>query len=171
MNKTQLLNSKGKMITASGKVFDLMNPDINLIDINDIARALSRLYRWNGHADITVAQHSCMAAWYVSEEIQPHMLLHDAEEAYWGDIIRPIKYLYPEIEKEMTKLRKLIFKRFGLKYIYNKEMKEADNMCLMHEYEHVLKGEMVGRLAHHKWSIEMSESMFLTHCEYYNIKN
>lgn len=81
------------ILTATGKHFDLFEPDADLIDPRDIAHALAHLCRFNGHTCefYSVAQHSCIVAELVSEEHKLAALLHDAPEAYLGDMTRPLK--------------------------------------------------------------------------------
>lgn len=81
------------ILTATGKHFDLLEPDADLIDPRDIAHALAHLCRFNGHTRefYSVAQHSCIVAELVPEEQKLAALLHDAPEAYLGDMTRPLK--------------------------------------------------------------------------------
>jgi hypothetical protein len=86
------------ILTNSGKRFDLVDPKPEQVDINHIAHALSQIVRFTGHCQIplTVAEHSIR----VSQAIEgrgehPYVclwgLLHDAHEAYTGDISTPMK--------------------------------------------------------------------------------
>lgn len=78
--------------TASGALVDLLAPSPDDISFYDIARSLSRLNRYNGHAGgYTVAQHSCIVASFLPEEIRVHGLLHDAPEYAVGDVTSPMK--------------------------------------------------------------------------------
>jgi hypothetical protein len=85
------------IMTASGGPLDLMDPDPAAIEPADIAQALSRLDRWNGQGRFffPVAAHSLLAAHIPPgssfDEYRAHLLLHDAAEAYIGDIARPMK--------------------------------------------------------------------------------
>lgn len=56
------------------------------------ARALSRLRRWNGASDVTVAQHLVDACDRAPLAIKGYILLHDIEEDKTGDLITPIKH-------------------------------------------------------------------------------
>jgi hypothetical protein len=69
-------------------------PRADEIDFNDIAVALSRTCRFNGHSRVfySVAQHSCLVALHQSDpELFLPALLHDAHEAYVGDVVTPLK--------------------------------------------------------------------------------
>ena len=90
--------------TYSGKYIDLLQTDPYDIGIRDIAHALSNLGRFTGHSKrfYSVAQHSVIASNMVClhPEIDYHMmqvcaLLHDASEAYLGDVSSPLKQLLP----------------------------------------------------------------------------
>ena len=97
--------------TYTGVMFEPLNPNLELIDILDIAHALSMLCRANGHfrSFYSVGQHciNCMkeaAARGYSERVQLACLLHDASEAYLSDVTRPVKQELPkylEIEKPL----------------------------------------------------------------------
>lgn len=86
------------MNLVSGGYFDLLYPDPAKVTLADIAHALSHLARFNGHTPggpLTVAQHSVLVAELV-QQIDPRpdivalALLHDAHEAYVGDITYPV---------------------------------------------------------------------------------
>ena len=89
--------------TYTGIMFDPLNPDPELVNITDIAHALSLLCRANGHFRnfYSVAQHSinCMEEAKergYSRKVQLACLLHDASEAYLSDVTRPIKQEIPK---------------------------------------------------------------------------
>lgn len=93
-----------QILTATGKRFDLYEPDADLIDPRDIAHSLAHLCRFNGHTRefYSVAQHACMVADLVPEQDKLAALLHDAAEAYIGDMVQPLKqwmYAYQDVEQ------------------------------------------------------------------------
>jgi uncharacterized protein len=123
------------------------------IDIRDIAHALSNICRFGGHVRefYSVAQHSILASMYIADRERwgIYGLLHDAAEAYVGDICRPLKRSlmvenycsFSQIEKDLE-IR--IFARFllvhgGLNpYLpewdrMQKAIKEVDNRLLVTE--------------------------------------
>ncbi|MBM4346349.1 MAG: hypothetical protein FJ100_23485, partial [Deltaproteobacteria bacterium] len=93
-------NSGTRFHTASGVSFNLSNPKAEDIRLTDIAHALSRIPRFGGHLDkhYSVANHSLVVL-RVFREARPQAtareqltaLLHDAAEAYVGDVITPLK--------------------------------------------------------------------------------
>lgn len=109
------------MVTHTGKQFFPYDPTVDQIDAVDIAHSLSLNVRFNGHCKwlYTVAQHSINCA-KVAEalgydvELQLHLLLHDASEAYISDLPRPFK-VYLDFYKEIEdKVQETILKKFGL---------------------------------------------------------
>jgi hypothetical protein len=133
----------GWMQTYTGKQFFPTRPRIEDIDIRDIAHALSMICRYGGHVDrfYSVAEHCILMSQAVSPENALWALLHDATEAYVGDMVRPLKYtpgleLYREIEDN---LMLLIAEKFGLSGGMPAEVHEADNRILLNERRALMK--------------------------------
>lgn len=85
------------MTTRSGRFLDLNEVRPQDIHLGDIAHALAQICRFNGHTTrfYTVACHSMGMAQYAANKKLPtelvlKCLLHDAKEAYYGDITRPV---------------------------------------------------------------------------------
>src|ERR1700757_1336901 len=80
--------------TFSGKRFSLLEPQPDQICIEDIAHALSLQARFTGHVKYhySVAQHCWYASQIVAPEFALEALMHDASEAYIGDMSRPMKH-------------------------------------------------------------------------------
>jgi hypothetical protein len=129
--------------TASGARFNPFAPDPTAISVDDIAQALANLCRFGGHcrAFYSVAQHSCHVADVVAGQggtaDETHWaLLHDAAEAYLGDLPQPIKQhsrlgeLYREAE---LRLQEAICRRFGLPPAPPPIVKEVDRGMLAAE--------------------------------------
>jgi uncharacterized protein len=79
--------------TASGRAAHLLAPRPDEIDIRDIATALAKICRFAGHTvtHYSVAQHSVLVAGNLPESLAVYGLLHDAHEAYLGDLVSPVK--------------------------------------------------------------------------------
>lgn len=102
MKTRQLTENCAWIETYDGGSFDFENPEKSTIRISDIAISLSRLARFNGHSlfTYTVGQH-CVLMEKALRKVYPaasplerlHVLLHDASEAYMGDMCRPLKYM------------------------------------------------------------------------------
>jgi len=88
-----------KILLRSGTMHDLLNPAANGDPIiEDIAHALANICRWTGHTSrfYSVAEHCIRAAAIAPPECKLHVLMHDAAEAYLGDVATPLKNLLPE---------------------------------------------------------------------------
>lgn len=103
-----------------GKFFPF-NPRPEDVQIKDIAKALSYLCRFNGHTAnfYSVAQHSLLCAELLLAERQPMRvallgLLHDASEAYFGDVPTPIKAYIPEINEIERRIETAVYEGLGI---------------------------------------------------------
>ena len=116
--------------TYTKKYFDPLNVDESLLDIKDIAHALSLICRGNGHVQYfySVAQHSLACAKEAkargySKEVILGCLLHDGSEVYLSDVTRPIKKeltYYLEVEDV---LQNVIWKHFIQRDLTKEETK------------------------------------------------
>ncbi len=130
----------GCMITFTGLLFDLMNPKPDDILIEDIAHGLAYNCRWNGATKtyFSIAEHCCMMYDLVPDHLKKTALMHDCEEAYWGDIIKPLKNLLAlEIRNKMRELRAMIFKKYGVKEICE-EIEAADFHLLQWDFQNLI---------------------------------
>lgn len=130
------------IITHTGKRFDILNPTPEMIDISDIAHALARICRFNGHTHqhYSVAQHSVMVADNVPEHLALEALMHDAAEAYIGDISSPVKWCIPEIKDIERRIEEVIEIKFGLRCGNIGAIKEADLRALATEKRDLITG-------------------------------
>lgn len=128
----------------SGRRLDLLDPTPVDIEIEDIARGLAFVARWNGqtvgeHA-YSVAEHSllvetlfCRIAPNAPVKWSMAALLHDAPEYVIGDMISPVKAAVgPEYEALDDRLTAAIHIRFGLPAVLpvavKKNIKKADKI-------------------------------------------
>ncbi len=120
---------------ASGRYFDYTNFGPKDIDILDIAHALSHLCRWTGHCGefYSVAQHSVYVSNIVAPAFALEGLLHDASEAYLGDVNRPLKFLLPAYREIEADVDRAIRTRYGLPLVESPQVKEADDILLVTE--------------------------------------
>lgn len=126
--------------TRSGYMFDLLSPDPNMVDIEEIAHCLSYQCRYNGHIPgenfLSVAEHSVSVCEKIQKSVESGAvnvaliaLLHDAHEAYTGDIAAPLKQLLPEIREIEKEIQDVIHKKYGLDEVSEKSagtVKRAD---------------------------------------------
>ena len=89
------IRNESWIATSSGGVFHLKDPNPDEVSIFDIAESLSKLSRFNGQLPsfYSVAQHSCLVMELLPQDAKPYGLLHDAHEAYIGDMTRPVSNL------------------------------------------------------------------------------
>lgn len=108
---------------SGGQKFHPLDPKPEEIHFVDIATALSNICRYGGHVKrfYSVAEHSYLVSLRVEElggdlYEQKWALLHDASEAYLGDIVRPLKYqpLFAEYLKYEKRLQAMIVGKFDL---------------------------------------------------------
>lgn len=139
------------MQTHTGKVVDLSRFAEEDICIEDIAHALSQIIRFTGHAKApySVAQHSLLVAEIAPPEHRLWALLHDASEAYLGDVASPLKTLLPQYRELEDQFQKVIAGRFGLPYPIPAAVKHADRVALMVEKRDLL-------LVQHEWPGEFA---------------
>lgn len=130
--------------TNSGKKIDLLKPDPAQIEIDDIAQALSFVPRFMGQTDTfySVLTHSVNVASLVPPQFKLAALLHDATEAYIGDVPTPLKDLlgnsYRDVE---ARLAMAIGTRFGVRCFLHSlpdVIREADRIMLVTEH-HLLQ--------------------------------
>lgn len=90
------------LVTRSNVKFDLVNVSAVNVRLEDIAWSLARIPRFIGHSRAfrSVAAHSVSCAalarrFRESERVQLLCVLHDAHEAYLGDLISPVVNVMP----------------------------------------------------------------------------
>lgn len=135
----------GKFTTYSGLEFSPEIIKTENITIKDIAHALSMICRFNGHIKnfYSVAQHCMQVSDHLRElgfnnKIQLCGLLHDAAEAYLGDIPTPIKKTLSDYSLLDKQYQRTIFKCFGLLNTWEQvylTIKEIDEEILKEEWE------------------------------------
>mgnify|MGYP003910789045 CR=1 FL=1 len=118
------------------------DPDPEQLDAGDIARALANLSRFGGHtrAFYSVAQHSVIVSQLVEErggdaEDAFAALMHDATEAYLGDMPHPIKHRSPlgaAFKDAEEHLEAALQQHFAIKRDVA-EIKRADRALLRHQ--------------------------------------
>lgn len=126
--------------TFSGIAFDLLNPKPEMILLEDIIHSLSLINRFNGAAifPYSVAQHSLYVASLLPPELKLHGLLHDAPEAYAGDMVSPLKKIMPAYKEVEATIARVVADVFSLAYPEPLEVKKADLAVLSAEREQVL---------------------------------
>jgi hypothetical protein len=173
--------------TFTGKEVNPLNVHLDDICIEDIAHALACTNRFCGHTrvPISVAQHSVYVSRFVQSEGQLHHqraplqgLLHDAAEAYLGDVTKWLKHSKPmkTFREAEDRLQCVIYEKFGLPWTMFLEVEWADRVMVRFEgmkgfgksfkinhpnYPPLTKAEIeaVGKWS--PWSWKQSEEAFL----------
>ena len=126
------------MRTVSGRCVDPLNFTADDVFISDIAHALAFQCRYNGHSvgHLSVARHCLWVSNQLQSTLHPELmltgLLHDAAEAYTGDLIRPLKHR-PELASFLEiehAIELVICDVFDID-LFNPLVKEADVWVLM----------------------------------------
>lgn len=138
--------------THTNRCFSLERPRPEDVDIEDIAFALGNLVRFTGHAgQITIAEHSVMVSRAVAPVNALWGLMHDAAEAYCGDVSRPLKRLlgasYRDIEHRVLAA---IAQSVGLEGDIPSEVKDADGRSMMTERDALMPGGPAWNPEHEK---------------------
>lgn len=84
---------------SSGKIVDVLRPRAEDVDFNDIANGLARVQRFGGQINAehySVAEHSVLVSRLCSPRNALLGLMHDASEAYIGDVVTPLKRQIPD---------------------------------------------------------------------------
>ena len=164
------------MMTYSGVVYRPFEPNSKDVRLDDIAHALSMICRYGGHTRwfYSVAEHSVHVSHMVPPDLALEALLHDAAEAYVGDMIIPLKWSGKLDEfKRIEKLNDLAIRiRFVLPHEESPEVKKADTDIRETEWTTLMQPippEMVWKWpgvldpsAHLKlWCPEVAEQKFL----------
>jgi hypothetical protein len=121
--------------TFTGRQYWPFDPRVGDFCIADIAHALSLIPRFGGHSKVaySVGQHSLYVSYGCSPANALCGLMHDATEAYLGDMVQPFKrgmYAYQHIEK-LTWGK--IAEQFGLPLDMPDEVKRVDAIALVTE--------------------------------------
>ena len=163
--------------TYTDRRVDLFEPKTSEISIFDIARSLSQQCRFLGHTTrfYSVAQHSILVSQLVPNEDALWGLLHDASEAYTGDLPRPFKGLLEMVQYRLAEGRLMvtICDRYNLRPEMPRSVELADRAMLATEFRDVttmtdvewIKNECglapLPNLKIEPWLPKMAETRFL----------
>ena len=103
-----------RIMLASGALFDLTDPEGSEFTLQDIAHGLGRVCRFAGQTNrfYSVAEHCFHVARNVPLEHARAALVHDASEAFIGDVRRPLEALLPAYREIEARIEDAIASRF-----------------------------------------------------------
>lgn len=149
----------------SGAMIDLQSPEGAEFLPSDIAHSLAHLCRYNGHVSqfYSVADHSLRVADIVSPENKLTALMHDATEAYLGDMVRPLKQIMPDYRALEGRLWRAIAQRFGMPAEIPQEVHDADEAVGRAEWRDLVVG--------HKAPLLIPRSPLQSACDFLEMFN
>lgn len=122
--------------TYSGNKLYLASPSVDDVCIMDIAHHLAGINRFSGATTVpySVAQHCVHVSYLVPQGYELAGLLHDAAEAYLGDMVKPLKvFLGDEFVSLENKFMNVIAEAFGVDFRDYAPIKRADLIALATE--------------------------------------
>lgn len=133
-----IIVTKFQSLTRTGRVIDFEDPSPDEISLEDIATGLSQVCRFSGQISrfYSVAEHSLHVAAHMPSHLKVWGLLHDATEAYMGDVPRPVKLLCPDYKVIEARLEEAVMLHFNLDPLTDQQrvtLKTADSRCLLSE--------------------------------------
>lgn len=126
---------------TSGNYFDYEDPWSCEFTIEDIATGLSKICRYNGHCKgfYSVAEHSVYVSMIVPPAYAFQALMHDAPEAFVGDMAGPLKQLLPDYKYYEKMAEDAVLSRFGIQGNLHPEVKKADLIMLLTEQKQLMR--------------------------------
>lgn len=125
------------ILTHTGRLVNPLALQPDDVSIVDIAHALACTNRYAGHSrePLSVAQHSVYVSWICRPDEALMGLLHDASEAYLGDMTKWVKKA-PEMaafRAAEDRAQRVIFAKFGCALDISPEVEAADKLMLRYE--------------------------------------
>lgn len=125
----------------SGRYLDLADPRPDQFTFGDIAGGLSKICRFGGQCEwfYSVAEHCYhCAAVAINDDMTPlqqaAVLMHDAAEAFLGDVVKPLKIMLPEYERIEHRMELVIGDKFGIDIADHRQaVKHIDRAMLIAE--------------------------------------
>jgi hypothetical protein len=127
------------IMLQSGAWFDFCAPAASDFTVDDIAHGLANICRYSGQCSrfYSVAEHSILVS-EMAVGFEFEALLHDAAEAFLGDITRPLKQMLPEYKRIEAAVERAILDRFGVVGSLPPQVKKADLRVLAAEQKQIM---------------------------------
>lgn len=129
------------ILLYSGEYFDFLAPENSIFTIEDVAQGLSQTCRFAGQSSrfYSVAEHCVHMSYAVPPEHAYAALMHDATEAFIGDMSKPLKDLLPEYKAIETRIEAVVFDRFSVPTPFDPCIKEFDIQMLATEQAQIMR--------------------------------
>lgn len=139
-----MLEQTKTSISTLNQFFDYERPEEYEYDIEEIALSLSHLCRYTGHVHrfYSVAEHSVLVSMIVPEKYALEGLLHDASEAFCGDVNKPLKEMLPGYKAIEERVQASISNHFGLVYPFPEPVHIADKQMYWAERKDVARSKV-----------------------------
>lgn len=144
MSKLSTITLHGRSIrTFTGRYIDVFDPKPEMIDILDIAHALSNLCRFGGHVPkfYSVAEHAVLCSHLIEPDEAYDTLMHDATEAFLVDVPRPIKNHLANYKELEHGLMEVIASKYDVRYPFSERIHQVDNEALQMEWNTIMIGD------------------------------
>ena len=166
----------GEIRTFAGHLLDVFDPDPAHIRLGDIARGLAMRPRYGAQLPFwfSVAEHSCLVLdvfrrRYPRATVKDQLaaLLHDAPEAYIGDMPKPVKMKLPDLCELEATLSRAIFEKYSIVAIpetvdrIDKMIRHAERFYLYRRRIPDEAPEWTRSVVLEFWSWERAEAEFL----------
>lgn len=170
---------KNTIRVQSGTYLDLLDPKPEQFTIGDIAGALSRICRFGGQVPVfySVAEHllHCAGIAYADglrPSVRMAVLMHDAAEAFCGDVVKPLKVMLRDYAAIESRVEDAIALKFEIDFVAHKDaVREIDRAMLIAERRALFSADTVEwtgendvRIVHVDfpcWTPKEAESRFL----------
>jgi 5'-deoxynucleotidase YfbR-like HD superfamily hydrolase len=141
-------------VSASGQCFNVREPRPEQISLTDIAHHLSNVCRFGGAVRefYSVAEHCVYVSRLVAPELAPLALIHDAQEAYLGDVIKPLKNCLPDYQALEHIWEAAIAARFGFASLKHPDIKTADVAAVQAERRDLLPSTLNADAPRELWA-------------------
>lgn len=141
MNETVRKIVGPTILLFGGSYFDFAAPETSAFTIEDIAHGLAMTCRFAGQCrrHYSVAQHSFHVSQVVPSQHAYQGLMHDAPEAFVGDMAKPLKIMLPDYRAIEKHVESAVFSRFKVATPLPPTIKEADIRMLVTEQHQLMR--------------------------------